>query len=81
MDVRHYIDKVLMTTSASRPSYVFLSKNGGQIDRAQEGEILAWNEAMEHEWTHHTFHTVITRHHLFITLFTEDITVRFCLSK
>lgn len=77
MDIRRYIDSVLFASSSSKPSFIFLSKNGGRIDRAQESNMLAWNEVIEHQWTHHTFHTVITRYHLFITLSTEDITVLF----
>lgn len=75
MDIRRYIDSCLFATLTIKPSFVFLSKNGGRIDRSQEPSILAWNEVIEHQWTHHTFHSVITRYHLFITLFTDDITV------
>lgn len=69
------MDKTLLSTTSSKPNYSFISKTGGRIDRSQESEIIAWNEVIEHEWTHHTFHTVIKRYHLFITLNTEDITV------
>lgn len=75
MDIRRYIDSCLFATLTTKPSFVFLSKNGGRIDRSQEPGIIAWNEVIEHQWTHHTFHSVITRYHLFITLFTDDITV------
>lgn len=75
-DVRDYITQTLFSSLASPPAFLFISQNGGRIQKSQESSILAWSESVECQWTHHTFNTIITRHHLFITLTVEDITVQ-----
>lgn len=74
-DIRDYITQTLFSPLASLPAFGFVSRNGGTIAKAQEDKILAWSESVEQQWTHHTFNTIITRHHLFITLSVEEITV------
>lgn len=74
-EIRQYLDTVLFAHLSPRPCYTFLSRTGGCIAREQEQEVLAWNEVLEEEWTHHTFSTVVTRYHLFIVLDASDVTV------
>ena len=63
------------SSASSSPNFVFLSKDGGPIQPAQEHAILAWNEAVEQSWTHHTFNVVLLRRHIVISLKAEDVTV------
>ena len=74
-DIREYITRTLFHPFASLPAFSFVSQNGGIIAKSQESNILAWSESIEQQWTHHTFNTIISRRHLFISLTAEDITV------
>lgn len=74
-DLRSYILNVLFAGQSAKPSFVFLSRDGGAIQPIQEAEILAWRETVEHNWTHHTFNVVIARRHIVIALKAEEITV------
>jgi hypothetical protein len=74
-DIRNYILSTLFASQTAKPNFVFVSKSGGRIDPSQEAGINAWNETIEQQWTHHTFNTIIIRHHLFITLAPEEVTV------
>ena len=74
-DIRNYMTQTLFSPLASLPAFGFVSRNGGTIAKSQEDKILAWSESVEQQWAHHTFNTIITRHHLFITLSVEEITV------
>lgn len=75
LQIRQYLDTVLFAHLSPRPGYAFLSRTGGRIAREQEAEVLAWNEVLEEEWTHHTFSAIVTRYHLFIVLEASDVMV------
>ena len=75
LEVRNYIRDVRFVSLAPQPTFYFLSRNGGRIPESQEASIVAWNESVEQQWPHHTFKTLITRNHLFISFAADDITV------